>query len=1307
MSQRTRRRSSVLTIVVAMIVTLLAPIDSASAAPPPDPMNLTPSGTAVSGNVTLAWDPVVGAVSYQLQMSAFADFGTKLYDITTANTTFTPYNQVPVGTIYWRVRARNSTSEYSNYTETNFNNSLSGPTTSAPSEGEILDFPSEPPTFSWTTLPTAVSYRLEVDNAPDFVGASYYITYTNTFTLLNPQVPGQTYYWRVRGASGNNGGGVLSDWSDTSSYDYTWSSAPSILSPANTNPPATVTDIEMVWGSVLGADRYELEVSKNIDFSGTMEIDLLTYSTRFAPLATLDNGSYFWRVRARDYDGNLGPWSVTGVFTREWSPAPTLTAPSDGAVEPEPMRFSWSAVDHASRYEIQVAESALDFTPNYSKKCYTTHTSIMPYTGPSGCTAVFNSFAGDYGFEYVWRVRGIDETTGVLGIWSPVWTTSRSLDNPNPATYSPAHDAIVSVPTLSWGAVPNVDDYTVRVYKSDGFTLATQVTTSQTSWTPTSRLAPADGPFRWYVISVEEGHPGVIPASFTWSTFNLVDPIGTASPEPLTPTYNATSPTMPSMSWTAVTGADNYDIYLGNAGTGIFGATPWKANLPHNAYTHPDNLGLGSYDYFVVAQNGSTPLASGAVNRFTLSEAAQLGPLDRLAPAHCPPAAACSELTSTPRFDWTPIPGATKYYVYLAYDVNFTNIFRTYVSGQSSFIPNEELPDNDAGQAYYWHVRGWCGNRYCSYDPQGATPAAPSSAFQKRSAPVLLTSPVDAATVANQVRFEWQDYLATNPSDIEAERYRIQVSTVPSFSTIIDDRYVDQTYYTAYLKTYPEGPLYWKVRAVDGSGNQLTWSDTRSLVKSSPAPALLTPANNASSGFLPTLRWSPQPFASAYVIEVAKNADVNFSSGNRKVLVTTAFAEHTPTVNLPVGSYAWRVRREDGESRDGPWSAARVFTITGAAPTLLNPPNGATLTDDNVAFSWTAVPGAASYRFQRSTTINFLSLTENRSTVMTSWAPTSTIATGTWYWRVIALNSDGVEMGTSAVRSFGKYANLPSVPRSVGVVNGAGTVQLSWLPPAAPGSPALNGYVVTLQPGNVTRNLSADTLTTTFYGLTNGLAHTLTVAAKNSDATGPAVTKAGFPNGCGGTPFSDVASDHPFCEEIAWLFDSGITTGSTLSNGTKLFKPSDVVTRQAMGSFLHRFAGEPAAPTSPAFFADVSVSHPFYLALQWMYDSGLSTGSPNPPGKPLYKPTDSVSRMALSAFLHRYEGDTPSTLLSPFFSDVGPTHPFYGHIQWMADTGLSTGTPNPPGDPLYKPTPAVSRMAMAAFLFRFDGMINP
>ena len=56
----------------------------------------------------------------------------------------------------------------------------------------------------------------------------------------------------------------------------------------------------------------------------------------------------------------------------------------------------------------------------------------------------------------------------------------------------------------------------------------------------------------------------------------------------------------------------------------------------------------------------------------------------------------------------------------------------------------------------------------------------------------------------------------------------------------------------------------------------------------------------------------------------------------------------------------------------------------------------------------------------------------------------------------------------------------------------------------------------------------------------------------------------------------------------------------------------------------------------------------------------------------------------------------------PIFVDVSEGHPFYEDIRWLADTGLSEGTEV--GDETYfLPTAAMSRQAMAAFLYRYAG----
>ena len=186
----------------------------------------------------------------------------------------------------------------------------------------------------------------------------------------------------------------------------------------------------------------------------------------------------------------------------------------------------------------------------------------------------------------------------------------------------------------------------------------------------------------------------------------------------------------------------------------------------------------------------------------------------------------------------------------------------------------------------------------------------------------------------------------------------------------------------------------------------------------------------------------------------------------------------------------------------------------------------------------------------------------------------------------------------------------------------------------------------------------------------------------------------------GAGPFPDVGATHPFCSDIEWMASNTITGG--FADGT--FRPTTAVSRQAMASFLHAYQGRPPVTPAEPFFADVPATHRFFEPIQWMAQTGLSTGSPNPAGgKPLFNPTTTVSRQAMAAFLWRDAGEPTAALTEPFFADIAADHPFYDAIQWMADSGLSLGVPGPTGtEPAFQPGTPVSRQTMAAFLHRYD-----
>ncbi|UFS58620.1 S-layer homology domain-containing protein [Subtercola endophyticus] len=192
----------------------------------------------------------------------------------------------------------------------------------------------------------------------------------------------------------------------------------------------------------------------------------------------------------------------------------------------------------------------------------------------------------------------------------------------------------------------------------------------------------------------------------------------------------------------------------------------------------------------------------------------------------------------------------------------------------------------------------------------------------------------------------------------------------------------------------------------------------------------------------------------------------------------------------------------------------------------------------------------------------------------------------------------------------------------------------------------------------------------------------------------------------GDSAFADVtdptATFYPY---IQWMAAKGLSTGSTNPAGGKpLFEPLDPISRQAFAAFLYRYSGQSFTPPATQTFADVTPSNPFYTAIEWMSAEGISTGTLQPSGKPLFEPDANISRQATAAFLGRYAGIAATPPTNQVFADVPDNATFANAIDWMGEQHISTGTPQGAGLPLFKPTDDVTRQEVAAFLYRYDGL---
>lgn len=89
--------------------------------------------------------------------------------------------------------------------------------------------------------------------------------------------------------------------------------------------------------------------------------------------------------------------------------------------------------------------------------------------------------------------------------------------------------------------------------------------------------------------------------------------------------------------------------------------------------------------------------------------------------------------------------------------------------------------------------------------------------------------------------------------------------------------------------------------------------------------------------------------------------------------------------------------------------------------------------------------------------------------------------------------------------------------------------------------------------------------------------------------------------------FTDVGPRHPFRTEIAWMAHTGLATG--YADGS--FGATRPLSRQATVAFLHRMDGSLAPRPGEPTFRDVPSSNPFRDAIRWAAGEGITTGWPD------------------------------------------------------------------------------------------------
>lgn len=237
---------------------------------------------------------------------------------------------------------------------------------------------------------------------------------------------------------------------------------------------------------------------------------------------------------------------------------------------------------------------------------------------------------------------------------------------------------------------------------------------------------------------------------------------------------------------------------------------------------------------------------------------------------------------------------------------------------------------------------------------------------------------------------------------------------------------------------FPNEPLYWRVRGLEGDGTPGTWSERVNFDKIIPPPPQASPPNHAGLA-VPSMSWQPIQGAVTYKVELSTDPTFNMVDESYRTYNTSL----TPEDAIEHQTFFWRVTGIDSDGHEGTPSVARFFVKRIPAPILLSPVENSTAYQPT--FSWQVAAGATSYKVELSNDSTFNSIDHTYTTYNLSLTPLDAIAPEIWYWRVRGVDARSHDGTPSAPWSFTKAI---AGPQPVAPADGATVTipSLTWSP---------------------------------------------------------------------------------------------------------------------------------------------------------------------------------------------------------------------------------------------------------------------
>ena len=323
------------------------------------------------------------------------------------------------------------------------------------------------------------------------------------------------------------------------------------------------------WSPATGAAGYDIWVD-NLSTNTSAVVRSTTVDTWFTPTMDLGIGQYAAWIRSVTLDGNKSGWSPR--FTFKIAPAPVITPPNLILPTARPS-ISWSGLPGAARYDVWV-DNLSTHQSQVVRNASVTGTSWSPTTDlPMG--------------RYRIWVRGLD-AQGVGANWSK---SADFVVATAPTPVSPLLPTFDRAPVLTWTVLAGAFSYRVILQNANTGVVAHDVGgISGTSFAVPQALTT--GLYKWWVVAYTPDGYGsanpIVTSFYVGGLPTLLSPRGT------------TTNTQPQFTWTAVTGAATYNLWVNRLDVLTIGVSN-VTGLTEARYTAPAPLPRGTYRFWAQA----------------------------------------------------------------------------------------------------------------------------------------------------------------------------------------------------------------------------------------------------------------------------------------------------------------------------------------------------------------------------------------------------------------------------------------------------------------------------------------------------------------------------------------------------------------------------------------------------------------------------------------------------------------------------------------------------------------------------------